>query len=669
MTSEHILELFESVPEKFLLESQDLRQSPSKSLKHHRPNTWLIAAAIAAALLLVGCVAVILGLKEYSIGTEAYTERFDNQGLAIQPTQKTKDILIFSGHSGEPAYEAQAEWIDYLNTLADSALLSEYEPVPDGITEVDGRTYGCSTQDMVQKLHSIAEKYGLKLLDVPVIFDHFAQDSYYLEVLGMESILRDGTPEQIQQITGFSLPPRNFLIDFFLHTENYTYPVTYVYQDKEYLPTAFSIQADLEKYNQWEYTTSSGEKLTLALNSSGHGIILADLPQRMICILVEGNRSNSHYPDTEEIISAKELEAIAEQFNFSVIPSATTSAEVSASIQNAKEAWSAENSYVPEELSEYADFLKKRIYFGYENNMYAFEDMNGDGTPDLLLLQEDGSIYVWLEQQDGRLVEHYNLSNSYLCENQIIESVRRMPVIRQEQHTYHRVTAALPEEESYGEIITVLNTSDGQWNVGSDPSTSMGEPISAEKARAIMAQYPHRELNQKPIVEFPIDQSGQTLGDYAETLNKPLSTEELHNVYRQKLEQEEYSEFSHYAIQDINGDGTEDLLLSRNGICCHMAMTYAYGKITNFLTGNFYICDDHKIDSLLYTADANGAEKVKHTFIHLDAGKQEALESLVYDKATASWQTDFAGTAMDQNKAESILQKYPHIELEFRPIH
>ncbi len=668
MTSDNILDLMEAVPEEYLLEAQDLRQAPAKTLKSHRPKAWLIAAAIAAALLLVGCVAVILGLKEYSIGTRSYTEEFDNHGLAIQPTQKTKDILIFSGHSGEPAYEAEKEWIAYLDTLTDSARLSEDEPVPDGIAEVEGKTYGCSTQDMIQKLHSIAQKYGLKLLDVPVKFDHFERDSFYLEVLGMESILRDGIPDQLQQITGFSLPPRNFLIDFFLHTENYSYPITYIYQDKEYLPTGFSIQADLEKYNQWEYITSSGEKLNLGLDSSGQGIILADLPQRMICILVEGNRSHSQYPDTEEIPSTKELEAIAEQFNFSVIPKTTTSEEVSASIRSVRDAWTTENPYVPEQLSEYADFLKKRIYYGYENDMYAFKDVNGDGADDLLLLSEDGSIDIWLELQNGHLVDHYNLSNSYLCENQIIETVRRMPVIRQEQHTYHRVTGALPEGESYGEILTVLNVSDGKWNVGSDPNTSAGEPISAEKAQEIMSQYPHLVLEQKPIVDFPIDQSGQTLGDYAETLNKPLSTEELHDAYRKELKENGDLLSSHYAIRDINGDGTEDLLLSRNGTSCHRAITYAYGKMCSFFSGDFYICDGQTIDSLLYTSDANGAEQVQHTFIRLDAGKKEKLDSLVYNKPTASWQADFAGTAMDQSEAEGILQKYPHIELEFKPI-
>lgn len=664
MTSDNILTLMESVPEKYLMEAQELRKSPANLQSHRRPNVWLIAAAVTATLLLVGCVAAYLGLKNYSIGTTEYTEEFNREGLATEQTQKVKDILVFSGHSGEPAYEAQKEWLQCLgaNPLAEEAS------VPDGITDAEARTYGCASTEMAGNLHAIAEKYDLKLLDVPVILDHFEQDSLYLEALGMENILHNGAPEQLQQITGFSLPPRNFLLNFFLNGDSYTYPVTYVYQDKGYMPSEFSIQADLSKFNQWEYATASGEKLTLALDGAGQGIIVGDFSNCVISILVDGNRTNSKFPSAEGIISAKELEALAEEFNFSVSPGTMTSEELSAAVEEMQKAWTTENPYVPEIYSQYGDFLKNYLHYGFETFSYAFHDMNADGTDDFLLLQEDGKIELWLEQKNGQVAEHYNLSNSYLCENQIVETIRSMPIIRQEQHTFHRLTKVLAEEERYGEILTVLNTSDGQWNVGTDPNTSAGEMISAEKAQEIMAQYPRLSLDRKPIMEFPMDESGQTLGDYADSINKPLAAEELNQGYKALLHQEEYMEFSHYAILDINGDGVEDLLLSRNGIVCHLALTYAYGKMNTLQSGEFQICRNHIVDKVLHTADANGAEKEQHSFIKLNGEKKEALDALVYDKSTASWQADFSGTPLEKNEAETIIAQYPHAELEWMPI-
>ena len=66
----------------------------------------LVAAVIALTLLLVGCaVAYVLRLQDMSIGQETYTQTFDDQGLAIEPTEKTRDIITIYGQcAGEETY-------------------------------------------------------------------------------------------------------------------------------------------------------------------------------------------------------------------------------------------------------------------------------------------------------------------------------------------------------------------------------------------------------------------------------------------------------------------------------------------------------------------------------------------------------------------------------------
>ncbi len=50
----------------------------------------LVAAAIAAALLLVGCgIVYALRLQDMSIGKATYTQRFDDKGKAIDPVEKS----------------------------------------------------------------------------------------------------------------------------------------------------------------------------------------------------------------------------------------------------------------------------------------------------------------------------------------------------------------------------------------------------------------------------------------------------------------------------------------------------------------------------------------------------------------------------------------------------
>ena len=86
----------------------------------------LVAAVIALTLLLVGCaVAYVLRLQDMSIGQETYTQTFDDQGLAIEPTEKTRDIITIYGHSGDPIQKALAEWFDYQNTYDPEGKLVE----------------------------------------------------------------------------------------------------------------------------------------------------------------------------------------------------------------------------------------------------------------------------------------------------------------------------------------------------------------------------------------------------------------------------------------------------------------------------------------------------------------------------------------------------------------
>ena len=75
----------------------------------------LVAAIIALTLLLVGCAVVYaLRLQDMSIGQETYTQTFDENGKAIEPVERTKDILTMYGHNGDPIQLALTEWFSYL---------------------------------------------------------------------------------------------------------------------------------------------------------------------------------------------------------------------------------------------------------------------------------------------------------------------------------------------------------------------------------------------------------------------------------------------------------------------------------------------------------------------------------------------------------------------------
>ena len=162
----------------------------------------LVAAVIALTLLLVGCaVAYVLRLQDMSIGQETYTQTFDDQGLAIEPTEKTRDIITIYGHSGDPIQKALTEWFDYLNTYDPEGKLVENHMDNPAIPNAYEYTYSCYTADMVNKVDEIAGKYQLKLLEESLIFQQYHSQIFYEET-GISSFLLPDSEAELIRLSG-----------------------------------------------------------------------------------------------------------------------------------------------------------------------------------------------------------------------------------------------------------------------------------------------------------------------------------------------------------------------------------------------------------------------------------------------------------------------------------
>ncbi len=190
-----------------------------------------------------------------------------------------------------------------------------------------------------------------------------------------------------------------------------------------------------------------------------------------------------------------------------------------------------------------------------------------------------------------------------------------------------------------------------------------------------MAQYPRIELEWKPVMEYPISED-QTLGEFIEAKDVRLSQDELLQIYKDKLNGMKDMYYSHYRILDINGDGVDDLLLKGkndaligNTDFYWMAMTYRYGRTVNFAS-DFYLCEDGVLEhaETRHTGGI-GVEIDGHEFMRYTGLEKEVLEFVAYNKATASWQTDWWDEEpISEEEANTILAKYPRIDQGMRPI-
>lgn len=660
MTGKDLLTAMSGIDGRYIEEAAPAAAPKRRSLR--RP--LLVAAAIAAALLLVGCgIVYALRLQDMSIGKATYTQRFDDKGKAIDPVEKSLDIITPYGRSGDAIQQALKEWYEFQESYdPDGALLTNEPDIP-GIPNQYEYTYSCYTQEMVDKVDEIAAKYDLKLLEEWIPFQRYQSD-IFLEETGIQSLLLPDSGAQITGMAGMLYPPYNFSMEFNLVTENAgTLMTSYGYARKDYFPRAFPGGMDIDAYEQWDHTTPGGTKLLLALNSKGQGEVIAEQENAMIMISIDGNRATSHtaYPDASEVMTKAELESIADQFDYSVQPKEVNRAVVEEKLAAAEADYQAEHTYVPETYADFSDYLKKSVYIPDESRQYAFSDLTGDGV-DELLLGRNGAFSYWLSMENGEVVDNV-YADTYLCKGNILELYQAPDMYWDiERHTYVK-----PENGGYGNKIVAVERVGNQWYRSYDIYERDKTEISQDEAAAIMAKYPRIQLDWKPLMDYPLDESGLTLGSYLKAKDVQPSDDELLRIYKDCLSGQD-SFYTHYRIMDINGDGVKDLLRSGDGDHYWDIVTYRYGNLQLLSIMDFYLCENNVMERVeLFNRD-EGVEIEGTRFLRCNGFDREELDFVAYNKATASWQSDYIGTPMSEADAKAILARYSRVDQGMQPI-
>lgn len=671
MTGKDLLIGLGDISHKYYEEAENGTMSSSRGYRSFR-RPMLVAAIIALTALLVGCAVVYaLRLQDMSIGQETYTQNFDDEGRAIEPTEKTRDILTMYGHSGDPIQLALTEWYEFLNTYDPDGKLSTNDPDLPDIPDQYEYIYSCYTQDMVKKVDEIAGKYDLKLLETRIPFQHYQSDIFLTET-GINSLVLPNSGAETDGMAGMLYLPGNFNMEFSLKVEGMAALfVGYSYTRKDYFPRDFPGGGlDLNNYEQWDHTASDGTQLLLALSNKGHGIIIAEPENAMINISVSGNFSGSSYPDENEIITKDELEIVADFFDYSIKPQAVDLETVEAQLKEAEAAYQAEHTYVPETYGSFNEYLKETIRIPDDTLQYTFHDMNGDGEDDLLI-GRNGAYDRWITIRDGETRERM-VMDTYFCEGNVTEQYDAFEIY--ETHTYIAPISdtVIDDIDAELKVITVLRRERDQWSQG--PNEFDQKEITAEEAQNVMAQYNRVELDWQPLMDYPLSE-GYTLQNNLDEKDIRVSDGELLNIYKKYMQDLENMHYSHYRILDINADGVDDLLLKGednsfigNTDFYWIALTYRYGVIEGFAS-DFYLCENDILEKVSTRQGGAGVEKDGHHFMRCIGFEEERYELVVYNKATVSWFADWQGDdPISEDEANAILAKYPRIDQGMRPI-
>lgn len=676
MNKHQLLDMMNSIRDKYVMEAVESReQSGGKAKSHLRLHrVGLLAAVLAALLLLAGCVAVYLRLQDMSIGKDTYVQSHDEKGRAIEPTEKEWEVLNFSGIAGSPEQKASAQWYEFTESYdPEGKYLNDDPDIPD-IPNNYEYVYGCYTKEMVDKLDEIKDENHLQLLETQIPIQRYQSD-IALEALGKTSLLREGADATIGKVSGFLFAPYNFKLEYDLTLTGDNPPwskpvmVTELFQHKGYIPYNGYWGVNLDAYQQWNYTTSQGVSLLIAWGKGG-GFLICPQDDGILTINISGSSTQSRFPEADQVPGKEAMEAFAEAIDFSLDHAAFDAAAIQPKLDQAEAEYEAAHAYVPEIYESYGDYLLGYNYGCRPGQQYTFYDLTQDGNEELLL-GTNGLVEWCLTTKNGQ-VEELPLGSFRLCQDDILELSTETEFTEACRYAYESLSDVLCSAKNPDSYVS-LKYENGQWTKWEDIMEVYPQAITQEEADAIRAAHPLAELGWMPIEDFPMDETGTTLGGYLKSLPQP-GNEKVREIYASRMREAAAKDdflYTHYRIADINGDGIDDLLLSGDGDTFWQPLTYRYERLLNMRVNQFYLCEGDVLECTSYFHlwwDDN-AEVEEHIFYRIGKNlERETLAYAGYNKATASWQSDRDGTPMSTAEAEAILAKYPRIDQGMKPI-
>lgn len=489
MNGQNLLMGLSYIDRKFIEESE-MDAMPKRRQSLRRP--LLVAAIVALSLLLVGCAVVhIMRMQDLHIGGHTVIHQAAEES---EPTEVQLEVLSLQGMKNTPAYLANQEWLQFTES---------YTPERGDYWESEEAywAYSVLDQTMVDKVDELCGKYGLKVIGKPW---HEHQDcNQFLKLIGIQSLLESGSSAALHIPQGRFFEGGSFTIygDIALSEGDPPAYITYQYVCKDVFYDVFAY-VDPDTVTERPYTTADGTAVLL-LEGENSGIIMADREDSFITIDVA-------------LTNGISLEAVADQFDFT-IQASTLDASAAAEREQASIAASSagidpdrfRRATYGEYIQDLLDAEQEKLMMGFAPSEiseweYAFHDLDGDGTQDLLLYVNGliGTVVGW---EDGKTHEgkSYGLT---LCENNVLIQQDEYLVDETWYHIFRfandgDTVFSNPKEQS---IVRLKQTPGGWWRTSStDHYAEFDTPITEAEAMEILnTYYKPITLDTKPISEF-----------------------------------------------------------------------------------------------------------------------------------------------------------------------
>lgn len=506
----------------------DIQPEPRR-VRFRRP--LLIAAILALTALLVGCAAWFWSVQNLKIAEkheESVTFVNGNGELSTIP-EKDYTVLTLHGMEGTPAYLAHQEWLTFLESYdTDGVIRSSSDNKPMQIPEAYD-AYSVYSQEMMDKVDEISQKYDLKLLGVQA---HFQRDEsqYFHHATGIDSLLLPDAAIRVDSTVGWFCEGGNFAA----HTTmtmpegegSWPYPMynSIFYSKTDYFGTMEFSFDTLKDWEQWNYTTKSGDDLLILQNEDiVNSTVFYLREDAIICASITTSERSNYNAETQTYetvihMTKDQLKEVLDQLDFSIRVDSVDMELAKANLQEFENQRQSDNGYTPWLQPDYASFIAAHLAGEgsdrYKAEQYALYDLNDDGTDELLLGNNDrifeivymvnGKAEMVHDGADGSngqyAYQYYNvLGGGLVCS--LLES---------DFVTLFSVYGAVDHEGGKAEkdILTLrhLQTGDPEypWSIQYG-SPGYFEPITEEEYNKIRDDYEENiiQIPMYPIEDFP----------------------------------------------------------------------------------------------------------------------------------------------------------------------
>lgn len=669
-----LLKSLGNIKDSYVISAEEFRQG-KQQVKVKRLSTkraLLIAAVIALTLLLVGC-AVVYVLRMQNLHVGEYTTYmptiYDEDGNVIPvETRKPTQLLSIQGVH----MDALAEWVEFTNSYdQDGTIMAEAERAsheggpgnPWDFPDNYHLTYGCYSQEMIDKLDEIVEKYDLKLLSAYTTCQRYEM-SVMFEALGFDGMMLDSPKAKVEYADGDFHLEGSFWLELFLTMEGEHWKcddeiVTVLYSVKDYFDPRTSGVLDFNNYTQWDYTREDGRQVLLAL-SEGAARIYADTPEAMMIVSLSGNT----WIDGQQVnMTPEALEEIAELIDLNIHPHAAEQANVDRLKAAAIAAHEAEQAAKQQNrenagYQEYVDY-----YYDLVRDMgggsYLLWDVNIDGVEELVI--NGDSI---LSMKDGKSYKYFDFASTGIIPGRFRPCQGNVFEIWTEDWGDNRYYFYQADAEGVT-FLTGLSRSvkTGQW-YRNDEAGNKTE-ITVAEAEIIRDTYPNIDFDWTPLKYYGKD---YTLPNYSDPYANHIA-----NV----LDRFEKAQNYEYALMDIDGNGVQELI-AKDSPQERDHQTYYYltvytirdGEVKKVAYGISHVLEG----GILEGSDEHAPGNINRAFYEFyryteDGGQM--IEKIMYepDGYWARQENGKDGRAVQEEEALSVINAYKakRIELDMKP--